>query len=160
VRSGDLLPDFAGTTASGATISRSDLRGRPAVLFFYPRAGSPGCSLESREFARLHARFEAAGIRVVGISVDSQEAQQRFRDDCHLPFDLLADQGREISRRFGVLGALGMARRTTFLVDSDGKVLEVIRTWRPGRHAENALERLTAERPPEAAAPSRGSERP
>jgi len=158
---GDPLPDFAGTTASGATISLSDLRGRPAVLFFYPKAGSPGCSLESREFARLHARFEAAGIRVVGISVDSREAQQRFRDDCHLPFDLVADSGGEISRRFGVLGVLGLARRTTFLVGPDGKVLEVIRTWRPGRHAEDALDRLAAERPPpQTPAPSGGFERP
>jgi len=154
VRAGDPVPEFSGTTASGSPLSRGDLAGRPAVLFFYPRAGSPGCSIESREFARLHDRFVAAGVRVVGISVDPPESQQRFRDSCGLPFDLIADTGREISRRFGVLGGLGMARRTTFLVGPDGRVLHVIRTWRPRRHAEDALARLTArQNAPDAARP-------
>jgi len=142
VRAGEPLPDFSGRTSSGATVSRRDLLGHPAVLFFYPKAGSPGCSIESREFARLHEQFAAAGVRVVGISVDSLSAQARFRETCELPFELVGDAEGEIGRRFGVLGALGMARRTTFLVDAEGRIVEVIRTWRPRRHAEAALERL------------------
>jgi len=142
LRAGEIVPEFSGTTDSGSTISRADLLGRPTILYFYPKAGSPGCSAESREFARLHADFEAAGVRVIGVSVDSREAQHRFRDDCHLPFDLVSDEGQEISRAFGVLGALGMARRTTFLIGPDGKVLEVIRTFRPRRHVDVARERL------------------
>jgi thioredoxin-dependent peroxiredoxin len=153
---GDPLPEFSGTTESGTPLSRSDLLGRPTVLFFYPKAGSPGCTLETREFARRSAEFVGAGVRVVGVSVDRPEAQQRFRDQCQLPFPLLADADGSISRRFGVLGALGVARRTTFLLGADGHVLEVVRSWRPRRHVEVALDRLargsagasTSDRPP------------
>ena len=139
---GDPLPEFSGRTDSGSTVERSALIGRPTVLFFYPKAGSPGCSIESREFARLLPEFTAAGVRVVGVSVDPAAAQQRFREKCDLPFDLIADEDRSISRRFGVLGALGVARRTTFLVGADGRVLEVVRSWRPRRHPEAAIARL------------------
>jgi len=142
VRVGDRLPDFEGTTAGGGRICRDDLTGRPAVLFFYPKAGTVGCSIESREFARRHDEFVASGIRVVGISVDSTDDQQRFREECHLPFDLVADEDRTISRRFGVLGAAGVARRRTFVVDGRGRVVGVVRSWRPKRHVEGALSAL------------------
>lgn len=142
LRAGDPLPEFVGTTESGRTLSRGDLAGHPSVLFFYPKAGSPGCSMESREFARLHAQFTSSGATVVGISVDPREAQQKFRQGCGLPFDLVADADGTISRGFGVLGALRLARRTTFVVGADGAIVEVIRTWRPRRHAELALERI------------------
>jgi len=142
LRVGDAVPEFSGTTATGQPLVRSDLLGRPVVVFFYPKAGSAGCSIESREFARRHADFTAAGAKVVGISVDPVEAQQKFRESCDLPFDLVADADGTISRRFGVLGALHLARRTTFVVGPDGSIVEVIRVWRPGRHAELALERV------------------
>ena len=83
---GDLVPEFTGTTESGSSISSADLKGRPTVLFFYPEAGSPGCSIESREFARRTPELSAVGVRVLGISVDPTEAQRSFREDCHLPF--------------------------------------------------------------------------
>jgi thioredoxin-dependent peroxiredoxin len=156
LRVGDALPEFAGTTDSGGSVSRSDLLGRPAVVFFYPKAGSPGCSIESREFARRHGDFAAAGATIVGVSVDPAEAQQRFRESCGLPFRLLADADGTISRRFGVLGALRLARRTTFVIAPDGSIVDVIRTWRPGRHAELALERVRRLRaPPGGAFPER-----
>jgi len=142
LRVGDGLPEFAGTTDTGRSISRSDLLGRPAVVFFYPKAGSAGCSIESREFARRHDEFVSAGATIVGVSVDPVEAQQRFRAGCGLPFDLVADADGTIARRFGVLGALRLARRTTFVVAPDGAIVDVIRTWRPGRHAELALDRV------------------
>lgn len=143
LREGDLVPEFVGATASGRAISRTDLLGRPSVLFFYPKAGSVGCSIESREFARLHDKFSEAGVTVVGVSVDPPEAQKRFQQSCDLPFDLLADQDRTVSRRFGVLGRLGLARRTTFVIGADGRVVKVLRTWRPTVHAQTALEAAT-----------------
>lgn len=146
LRAGDRVPEFSGTTESGRTLGAADLLGHPSVLFFYPKAGSPGCSMESREFARHFAEFTASGVTVVGVSVDPPEAQQRFRESCGLPFELVADSDRSVSRRFGVLGRLGVARRTTFLLAADGTVLEVVRTWRPRRHVEVALARLV--RPP------------
>jgi thioredoxin-dependent peroxiredoxin len=144
LRPGEPVPEFVSRTSTGKELSRADLLRGPAVVYFYPKAGSPGCSLESRDFARLHDRFVAAGVRVVGVSVDPPEAQRKFRDHCELPFDLVADESREVSRRFGVLGRLGVARRTTFLINADGRVLDVIRTWRPGRHASQVLERVLA----------------
>lgn len=159
LRAGDPLPDFSGTTASGRQLSRSDLTGKAAVVFFYPKAGSPGCSVESREFARLHPAFAAAGAVVVGVSVDPPDAQRRFRDDCGLPFDLVADTEGRVSRLFGVLGALRMARRTTFVIDSRGSIVDVIRTWRPRQHADRALDRVRALGPASGETPS-STERP
>ncbi len=141
---GERIPEFSGATATGRTFGRADLAGRRAVLFFYPRAGSAGCTLEAREFSRLHPEFAAAGATVVGVSVDPVEAERRFHDGCALPFDLLADPDGAIGRRFGVVGALRMARRTTFVVGPDGTVSRVIRSWRPRAHAEHALEAVRA----------------
>lgn len=148
IRPGEPVPEFSGTTVTGRTVDRSSLLGHPTILYFYPKANSPGCSTEAREFARHHAEFEAAGIRVVGVSVDSPEAQRRFRAGCQLPFELVADVDGELSRRFGVLGRLGLARRTTFLIGPTGTVTEVVRTWRPREHVRVALERLVGSPPP------------
>lgn len=144
LRAGDRLPEFSGATASGRELSRRELDGKTAVVFFYPKAGSPGCSIESREFARLHPAFLEAGAVVVGVSVDPTDAQRKFREECELPFDLVADPDGVVSRRFGVLGVLRMARRTTFVIDPRGSIVDVIRTWRPRQHAERALERVRA----------------
>ena len=139
---GSQIPVFSGTTDDGRTVSDVQLRGHPAVLYFYPKASSMGCTIEAREFARHHAELAAAGVRVVGISIDSPAAQSRFRSECHLPFDLVADASGEVSRRFGVRGRLGLARRTTFLVDRDGKIVEVVRSWRPLVHVRRSLARF------------------
>jgi thioredoxin-dependent peroxiredoxin len=151
---GEPLPEFSGPTGSGGTVRRSDLLGHAAVIFFYPKASSPGCTLEAREFARLHRDFEAAGARVVGVSVDTVEAEHGFREQCDLPFDLVADPDRRISRSFGVLGLLRLARRTTFVVAPDGAIRAVVRTWRPKAHAERALELVRAASGGRAGAPT------
>jgi thioredoxin-dependent peroxiredoxin len=159
LRPGDTVPEFNGTTDSGATVRSADLLGRPAVLFFYPKANSAGCSMESREFARHYEEFTSAGVRVVGISVDAPEAQAHFRETCELPFELIADRDRKVCARFGVLGALGVARRTSFLAGADGRIVDVVRTWRPRRHVEVALERLVRRgRTEDAPAPTPGPE--
>lgn len=145
-RAGEVVPEFSGRTTSGSTITRTDLLGQPSVLFFYPKAGSPGCSREAREFARRFSEFQALGVKVVGISVDRPDAQERFKIGCALPFDLIADATGEIARSFGVLGPLGLARRVTFLMGANGRVLRVVRAWRPRRHAAAALDRLAPRR--------------
>lgn len=152
---GDPVPEFSGHTAAGRTFARADLLGHRTVLFFYPKASSAGCTLEAREFARLQGEFQAVGATIVGVSVDPIEAEQRFRDHCELPFDLVADDDRSISRRFGVLGALRVARRTTFVVGPDGTVAAVVRTWRPNAHPASALASLRALPSAPASPPSR-----
>ena len=144
-RTGDPIPEFSARSEGGRTVGRAELLGHPAVLYFYPKANSAGCSIEAREFARHYEEFRRAGVAVVGVSVDPVEAQRRFRERCALPFELIADVDGVLSGRFGVLGRIGMARRTTFLIGADGTVLEVVRSWRPKRHVERALERFVAD---------------
>jgi peroxiredoxin Q/BCP len=144
---GEEAPEFSGTTASGETLALSALRGRPLILYFFPKAGTPGCTIEANEFARHFPDFRKAGVQVVGISVDSVASQRRFSDECHLPFPLVADSDRTIARRYGVLGLLGLAKRVTFWIGRDGRVEEVIAGTLPGPHVRRALARLVATAP-------------
>jgi len=131
---GDLAPDFEGLSTRGAGFRLSTLRGGPVVLYFYPRAGSLGCTYESIGFAKEHAALREKGVSVVGVSVDSVDDQKRFLETCSLPFPLVADSDQTIARRFGVLGAFGHARRVTFLIDGTGRILQVVDSIRPGAH--------------------------
>ncbi|HXQ94087.1 MAG TPA: redoxin domain-containing protein [Thermoplasmata archaeon] len=135
---GDLAPDFEGLSTRGAGFRLSTLRGGPVVLYFYPRAGSLGCTYESIGFAKEHAALREKGVSVVGVSVDSVDDQKRFLETCSLPFPLVADSDQVIARRFGVLGAFGHARRVTFLIDGTGRILQVVDSIRPGAHVTAA----------------------
>ena len=139
---GDTAPRFSGTTAGGETLTLEGFRGRPLVLYFYPKAGTTGCTIEANDFARHFAEFQRAGVAVIGVSVDSVDSQRRFSDDCHLPFPLIADPDRTISRMYGVLGLLGLAKRVTFWIGPDGIVEEVIQGILPGPHVRKMLARL------------------
>ncbi|MFY9716919.1 MAG: peroxiredoxin [Thermoplasmata archaeon] len=139
---GDAAPEFSGVTARGETLTLGSLRGRPAVLYFYPKAGTSGCTMEANDFARHYPEFERAGVAIVGVSVDSVEAQRRFSENCKLPFPLVADADRSIARKFGALGLLGMAKRVTFWIGPDGRIEEVVSGLTPGPHVRRALERL------------------
>ncbi|HEV2231447.1 MAG TPA: peroxiredoxin, partial [Thermoplasmata archaeon] len=81
---GDPAPDFVGMTARGTPLRLSSLKGRRVVLYFYPKASSPGCTRESREFADRYSRFQERGVEIVGVSVDDPSAQQRFAERCSL----------------------------------------------------------------------------
>ncbi len=156
VRAGEAVPEFAAATATGTPFARSELLGKTTVLYFYPKANSLGCSMEAREFAKHVPEFEALGASIVGVSVDTAGDQQKFQETCSLPFPLVADADRSVSRAFGVLGMLGVAKRVTFVVGPDGKVLDVIDSWRPGVHTRAALKRLRRDRPGAAPAPTSG----
>jgi thioredoxin-dependent peroxiredoxin len=135
---GDVAPDFEGVSTRGSGFRLSSLRGGPVVLYFYPRAGSLGCTYESIGFAKEHDALRAKGVSVVGVSVDSLDDQRRFLETCSLPFPLVADSDQAIARRFGVLGAFGHARRVTFLLDGSGRILQVVDSIRPGAHVTAA----------------------
>lgn len=144
---GDEAPDFEGTTQTGERLRLASLRGAPVVLYFFPRASSPGCTREAVGFARLDPALRARGARVVGVSVDPIERQARFVRTCSLPFPLVADADGTISRTFGVLGLLGLAKRVTFLLDERGRVTERVESFLPGPHVA-AVERRFAAAPP------------
>lgn len=149
---GDAAPEFQGTTGDGTSLSLASLKGRPLVLYFYPKAHSSGCRLETRGFAEHYPELQRAGIQVVGVSVDSVEDQKSFAAECGAAFPLVADHDRSIARAYGVLGLLGVARRVTFFVGPDGRVEDVVEGLRPGPHVARAIERA-AKSPPAAPPP-------
>jgi peroxiredoxin Q/BCP len=138
---GDVAPEFEGRTAGGKQLRLSQLRGGPVVLYFFPKADSAGCTRESIGFAHYYPALRAQGVEVVGVSVDAVSDQRAFAERCSVPFPLVADAGKEIARSYGVLGVLGLAKRITFLLDRDGRVLEVVDSILPRPHVQRARDR-------------------
>ena len=146
---GDFAPDFSTQTDEGRPFSLSDLRGKTTVLYFYPRADTPGCTVEACGIRDEFAGFQRVGAEVLGISPDTVEDQAAFKAKFQLPFTLLADPDHAIADRFGVWVLrkvqdrefMGVAR-TTFLIGPDGKVQRVFRQVVPAEHAQELLEAL------------------
>ena len=139
---GDQVEDFELPSTSGEPFRLSEqlLKG-PVVLFFYPKAMTPGCTAESCHFRDLKSEFEALGAQRVGISNDSVERQQRFTEKHGFDYPLLTDADRAVARRFGVKrpGPL-FNRRATFVIGTDGRLLaEVHSEFATDRHADEAL---------------------
>jgi peroxiredoxin Q/BCP len=150
--SGDKAPEFTGRTADGGAFRLSDLRGSSVVLYFYPRANSLGCTRESVSFALLHGALGEKGVRIVGVSVDDVNDQRRFAEKCSLPFPLVADASKEIARLYGVLGAFGHAKRVTFFIDPEGRVVDTVDSILPGPHVDRARRLWLASGPAPSAA--------
>lgn len=141
IAAGTEAPDFESNSSEGP-IHLSKLRGAPVVLYFYPQADTSGCTIESKRFRDLMPEFTAKGVRIVGISTDSVDAQKKFAAKCSLPFPLVDDLSKVVTRTYGVLGPSGKARRVSFLIDAHGKVVEVVDTGAPLAHPEAALRRF------------------
>jgi thioredoxin-dependent peroxiredoxin len=156
VKLGEPAPPFDGTTGAGEPFSLASTRGRPVVLYFYPKAGTMGCTREAEEFTRAYPEFVRGGTALIGVSVDTVEAQRRFAEHCNIPFPLIADSSKEIARAYGVLGRLGLSRRVTFFIGADGRVEEIVEGLLPGPHVRCAVERLRAAPPPPDAAAAAG----
>ena len=150
---GDSAPEFEGTTGAGTRLALRDLKGHPVVLYFYPKASSLGCTRESIGFAHYYPAFKERGVEIVGVSVDEVSDQQRFSEHCSLPFPLIADSEKEIARAYGVLGVLGVARRVTFLLDAQGRILEVVDSILPKPHVQRARDRFLSPSAAPSAAP-------
>jgi peroxiredoxin Q/BCP len=143
---GEIAPEFDSRTGSGAALKLSSLRGHPVILFFYPQADTPGCTIESKGFRDLNSDLERRGVRVVGISTDDVPAQAHFAQKCSLPYPLVADSSKSITAAYGVLGKSGRARRVSFFIDADGRVAETVDSSSAGDHVERARARyLSAE---------------
>ncbi len=100
LRPGDTAPSFTGTTHDGRTLTLDEFRGKPLLLYFYPKASTAGCAAEAKGFAQNYEAFRTAGIAVVGVSVDTVEAQAQFARDCGLPFPLIADRDKTLARQY------------------------------------------------------------
>ena len=142
VQVGDMAPDFVLPDQSGKQVRLRDLLGDQAlVLYFYPRDGTPGCTLEARAFQRSHDRFTQAGARVVGISSDSVASHRRFAARQGLSFPLLSDRGNAVRELYGVEKTLGLLPgRATYVIDAAGVVHDVFSSQiLVMRHSRNAL---------------------
>jgi thioredoxin-dependent peroxiredoxin len=142
VEAGERAPDFVLPDQAGNPVRLSELlRGHAVVLYFYPRDGTPGCTLEARAFEAQRPRFAEAGATVVGVSSDSVNSHRRFAAREHLAFPLLSDRDGAVRRLYGVEEALGfLPGRATYVIDPDGIVRHVYSSWvRPTRHPDEAL---------------------
>jgi len=135
---GDVAPDFSIPLADGTTRTLSSYRGCPVILYFFPKANTTGCTIETLGFSERYAEFQRAGVEVVGVSVDSVETQEAFAKRCGSLFPLVGDRSKEIARTYGVLGFLGMAKRVTFFIDSEGRIRDRVEGLLPAPHLRAA----------------------
>ncbi len=145
---GDKAPEFSGVDQNGKTVSLADYQGKKLVVFFYPKASTPGCTAEACDLRDNETALAAQGYSIVGVSADSVERQKKFAEKYALPFPLLADEDHTILNAFGVWGPKKfMGReydgihRTTFLINEEGIIDEVISKVKTKEHAKQILEK-------------------
>jgi peroxiredoxin Q/BCP len=146
LKPGAPAPAFTLPRDGGGEVSLADFRGRKLVLFFYPKAGTPGCTLEAQAFSALSRKFAAAGTAILGVSADPVKAQDRFKAKCGLNLPLASDETHGMLEAYGVWGEKSMYGRTflgvfrvTFLVDAKGRIVHVWRNVKVAGHAEEVL---------------------
>ena len=151
VEEGAPAPEFELTSDEGETVTLSALRGKPVVLYFYPKDDTPGCTTEACEFRDAYDRFRDQGVEILGVSPDTEASHRKFKTKYELPFTLLADPEHELAERYGVWGEkkylgktyMGISR-TTFVIGADGSVLKVMEKVTPATHADDVLAVLAA----------------
>jgi len=146
---GEIAPDFTLPDQNGNEVTLSALRGQPVVLYFYPRADTPGCTTQACGVRDHRADYEEAGARVLGVSPDAIRAVAKFADKHSLGFTLLADEDHAVAERYGTWVEKSMygktywgVQRSTFLIDADGKVAKVFPKVSPKTHDELVLAAL------------------
>jgi thioredoxin-dependent peroxiredoxin len=142
----DKAPEFTLPDQNGKEISLKDFRGKYVVLYFYPRADTPGCTVEACEFRDSHRKIQNTGAVILGISPDQPKAQKKFEEKYSLPFTLLGDADKKVGNAFGVIQEKNMygkkvmgVVRTTFIIGPDGKIKHIFHKVKPEGHAEEVL---------------------
>jgi peroxiredoxin Q/BCP len=148
---GKSAPAFSLDTDAGERLSLKDLKGRPVVLYFYPKDDTPGCTVEACEFRDAFPRFKGTKAVILGISPDSVASHVKFKKKFDLPFTLLADPDHAVAEKYGVWQKKSMygrtymgIARTTFVIDKDGKVAQVFEKVKPKGHAEAVEQAIDA----------------
>jgi thioredoxin-dependent peroxiredoxin len=146
LKEGDSAPDFVATDQHGNKVKLSDFRGQRVVLYFYPKDDTPGCTKEACSFRDADDVYAEKGIKVFGVSTDSEKSHQKFIAKFNLPFTLLADTDKKIVNDYGVYGEKSLygrkymgVNRMTFLIDEDGKIVKIFKKVNVSEHADEVL---------------------
>ncbi len=146
LKKGDQAPDFSGFDQDNAFHQLSDYAGKKLVVFFYPKASTPGCTAEACDLRDNFEQFQQNNYALLGVSADAQKAQAKFKDKYNFPFPLLADEDKSVIEAFGVWGPkkfMGRTydgiHRTTFVIDEQGIIEEVISDVKTKAHASQIL---------------------
>jgi len=149
VEEGKPAPDFELTSDSGEQVKLSEFRGKPVVLYFYPKDDTPGCTTQACGIRDVYGDFRDRGAVVLGVSPDDEASHVKFKEKYSLPFTLLADPGHEVAERYGVWKERNMygkksmgIERSTFVIDADGNVAKAMRRVKPETHAADVLAAL------------------
>jgi peroxiredoxin Q/BCP len=155
IEQGDEAPRFELSDQDGRTVKLADFRGQPVVVYFYPKADTSGCTTQACGVRDHRADYAQAGATVLGISPDPVAKVKKFQERYSLDFPLLADEGHVVAEEYGVWVQKSMYgrtymgnERTTFVVDADGKVAQVLRNIKPAAHDALVLKALGAASPP------------
>ena len=149
LKEGDKAPAIRADDDQGKPFELSGLKGKNVVLYFYPKADTPGCTKESCEFRDHSKKFAKADTVIVGVSPDKSAAQSKFKDKFDLPFTLLADVDHKVAEAYGTWVEKSMygrkymgIERTTYLIGKDGKIAKIFHKVKPEGHAEQVYEAL------------------
>jgi peroxiredoxin Q/BCP len=150
LKAGDVAPDFSVATNGGGKVSLADFKGKPVILYFYPKDDTPGCTREACAFRDGFAEFKKRGAVVLGVSTDPVKSHDKFVEKFKLPFTLLADEDKRIVTAYGVWGEktfmgrkyLG-THRVTFLIGPDGRIKKIWPQVKPDGHAAEVLAELS-----------------
>jgi thioredoxin-dependent peroxiredoxin len=149
VKEGSPAPDFTLTSDSGEQVSLESLRGKPVVLYFYPKDDTPGCTAQACGIRDAWGEFERAGAVVLGVSPDDESSHVKFKEKYELPFTLLADTDHSMAEAYGVWVEKSMygktymgVERSTFVIGPDGTVVKEMRKVKPDTHADDVLAAL------------------
>lgn len=137
---GNSAPDFTLQDASGKTYTLSSYKNiSPVVVYFYPKANTPGCTTEACGIRDDFSKFKQNNIVVLGVSVDSKDAIKEFIDDYHLNFPLLSDKNKKVSEEYGTLNNFGFSNRVTFIINKSGKIARIIKDVNVDTHANTVF---------------------
>jgi peroxiredoxin Q/BCP len=149
ITEGEPAPDFTLPSDSGASVTLSQLRGKPVVLYFYPRDDTPGCTAQACGIRDVWGELQRTGAVVLGVSPDSPNKHAKFREKHGLPFTLLSDEEHDVGEKYGTWVEKSMygktymgMERSTFVIDADGNVAKVMRKVKPADHADLVLAAL------------------
>ncbi len=144
-----IAPDFELLDENEEPHKLSDYMGKPVILYFYPKDDTPGCTTEACEFRDDYDVYTKAGVVILGVSPDSPKSHKKFKEKYHLPFTLLADVDHKVCELYGVWGEKSMygkkyygVMRTSFLINSEGKLVEIFENVKPKGHSQQVLAAL------------------